>query len=163
MFQTDDKTWEKSKKREEFSPIRKRGEKLNNDTWTNHSKLSHSVSLPLPHQKREKLPAAAAVGGEKKSKRGEEEEVAAVGGEFDSTFGAVIIMVTLVVMVIWGKMCAILCTAAWLYFIPRYRKNLDRSYAVKFKNGGTHRLDFDSREYKKRVVLQGLLHRNQNL
>lgn len=153
---TDDKTWEKSKKREEFSPITKRGEKVNNDMWTNHSKLCHSVSLPLPRQKREK----EAVGGEK---RGEEEEVAAVGGEFDSTFGAAVIMVTLVVMVIWGKMCAILCTAAWLYFIPRYRENLDRSYALKFKNAAHPSLHFDSREHKKRVVLQGLLHRNQNL
>lgn len=158
---TDDKTCSKSKKREEFSPITKRGEKQNNDTWTNHSKLWHSVSLPLPRQKREK----EAVGGERKGKRGEEEEVAAVGGEFDSTFGAVIIMVTLVVMVIWGKMCAILCTAAWLYFIPRYRENLDRSYALKFKNiAAAHpSLHFDSREHNKRVVLQGLLHRNQNL
>lgn len=112
------------------------------------------MSLPLPHQKREK---PAAVGGEKKR-----EKPAAVGGEIDSMFGAVIIMVTLVVMVIWGKICAILCTAAWFYFVPRYRANLDRSYAIKFKNAGADRLDFDSREYKKRVVLQGLLHRNQN-
>lgn len=160
----DDITSEKSKTRDEISPITKREEKQNStahDTWTNHRTLSHSVSLPLPHQKKEKPAAAAAAGGgEKKGKKGKE---VAVGGEFDSIFGAVIIMVTLVVMVIWGKICAILCTAAWFYFIPRFRANLDRSYAIKFKNGESDRLDFDSREYKKKVVLQGLLDRNQNL
>lgn len=146
---TRDKTSEKSKNRDENSPItspinKQTSAVVDHDTWTtNH--LSHSVSLPvLPHQKKEK-PAAA------------------VGGGFDSMLGAVIIMVTLVVMIIWGKIWAILCTAAWFYFIPRFRAKLDESYAIKFKNGESNRVDLDSWEYKKKVVLQGLLDRNQTL
>ncbi|KAH6771071.1 RING/U-box superfamily protein [Perilla frutescens var. hirtella] len=155
---TNDITSEKSKNRDE----NKNSTIINqltssavvHDTWANHGKLSHSVSLPvLPRQKREKAAA------EEKGKK--VKEVAAVGGEFDSMLGAVIITVTLVVMIIWGKIWAILCTAAWFYFIPRFRANLDESYAIKFKNDD--RVDFDSWEYKKKVVLQGLLHRNQNL
>ncbi|XP_057774002.1 uncharacterized protein LOC130993210 [Salvia miltiorrhiza] len=142
--------------REESNPITtssivKRGEKQNGTaggTWTKQRKLSHSASLPPLHQKKQ-----AAGGGDK----------TVVVGEFDSTVGAVIISVTLVVMIIWGKVWAILCMAAWFYFIPRFRAKMDESYAIKFKSGESDAVDFDSWEYKKRVVLQGLLHRNQTL
>ncbi|KAI3467888.1 hypothetical protein Pfo_024551 [Paulownia fortunei] len=125
------------------------------ETWSNPTKLSHSVSLPLPRQKKEK-PSA---GGGKKSEKGKKLIIA---GEFDSMVGALIILVTLIVMLIWGKVCAILCTAAWFYFIPRFRANIDESYAMKLKNGTDH-IDLDSWEYKKKVVLQGLLDRNQHV
>ena len=110
----------------------------------NQRKLSHSVSLPIIHQRKQKAAAAPA---------------AAV----DSTVGAVIVSVTLVVMIIWGKVWAIVCAAAWFYFVPRFRPKMDESYAVKFRSGESDGVDFDSWEYKKRVVLQGLLHRNQHL
>lgn len=161
VFQTLDTILKKSKTKNESSSIKssiKRVDKQNSipqETWTNPTQLSHSVSLPLPRQKKEK-PAAA--GGDKKGKKGKEITVA---GEFDSMVGAVIITVTLMVTLIWGKACAILCTAAWLYCIPRFRANMDESYAIKLKNGGNH-VDFDSWEHKKKVVLQGLLDRNQH-
>ncbi|KAG6429382.1 hypothetical protein SASPL_107432 [Salvia splendens] len=98
------------------------------------------VSMPIIHQRKQK--AAAVV---------------------DSTVGAVIVSVTLVVMIIWGKVWAIVCAAAWFYFVPRFRPKMDESYAVKFRSGESEGVDFDSWEYKKRVVLQGLLHRNQHL
>ncbi|XP_042055174.1 uncharacterized protein At5g23160-like [Salvia splendens] len=110
----------------------------------NQRKLSHSVSLPIIHQRKQKAAPAPA---------------AAV----DSTVGAVIVSVTLVVMIIWGKVWAIVCAAAWFYFVPRFRPKMDESYAVKFRSGESDGVDFDSWEYKKRVVLQGLLHRNQHL
>ncbi|KAL1550571.1 hypothetical protein AAHA92_18515 [Salvia divinorum] len=109
---------------------------------TNQRKLSHSVSLPIIHQKKQKPPPPPAVA-------------------VDSTVGAVIVSVTLVVMMIWGKVWAIVCAAAWFYFVPRFRPKMDESYAVKFRSGESDGVDFDSWEYKKKVVLQGLLHRNQ--
>lgn len=76
------------------------------------------------------------------------------GSELDSNVGVVILTVTLIVMLICGKVCAILCTAAWLYYIPRLRSNV---VDVRAKDD---EVNFDSQEYKDRVVLQGLLQRN---
>ncbi|KAL8519834.1 hypothetical protein ACS0TY_010683 [Phlomoides rotata] len=73
--------------------------------------------------------------------------------EIEPIVGAIILMVTLMVMLIWGKMCAILTTAAWFYFLPRFTHR-----PIKLKTA--HLLDLDSWEYKKNVVLRGLLHRN---
>lgn len=72
-------------------------------------------------------------------------------------------MVILIIMVLWGKLCAILCTSAWLYFIPQMR-SMGRS------DGGSSSvpdpdhpvgLDLGSEEYKKKVVLEGLLERSR--
>ncbi|KAL3830641.1 hypothetical protein ACJIZ3_019443 [Penstemon smallii] len=115
-------------------------------------KLSHSISMPLPRHKKEKSMGGGGGGREK----GNEENELMIVGEFEPKVGALIIMVTLIVMLIWGKVCAILCTAAWYYFLPRFRAN----YVMKLENG-SKQIDFDSPEYKKKVVLQGFLERNQ--
>lgn len=144
----------KSKNKEKSNPVlqtgqTKRVEKQNSIALTcPTTKLSHSVSLPPPSQMREK-PGAG--GG----KTGREVKVA---GEIDPMVGAVIIMVTLIVMLIWGKMCAILSTAAWFYFLPRVTARMDNSRPIKLKTGDD-RVDLDSWEYKKNVVLRGLLDR----
>ncbi|KAG6425585.1 hypothetical protein SASPL_116026 [Salvia splendens] len=109
-----------------------------NEATTSQRKLSHSVSLPLPHQRKQNPPP----------------------GEFDSTVGAVIVSATLVVTVIWGKFWAIVCATAWFYFVPRIRAKMEESYGDKLESGESEGVDFDSWEYKKKVVL---LHRNQKL
>ncbi|KAJ6419599.1 hypothetical protein OIU84_029667 [Salix udensis] len=69
--------------------------------------------------------------------------------------GMSIIIMTLVIMVVWGKLCAILCTSAWLYFVPRLRSE------DTVGNGLISTESFyDSEEYKKRVVLDGFLERS---
>ncbi|KAJ6733445.1 PROTEIN putative-RELATED [Salix koriyanagi] len=69
--------------------------------------------------------------------------------------GMSIIIMTLVIMVVWGKLCAILCTSAWLYFVPRLRSEDTVS------NGLISTESFyDSEDYKKRVVLDGFLERS---
>ncbi|KAG6422486.1 hypothetical protein SASPL_119058 [Salvia splendens] len=118
-----------------------------NQASTSQRKLSHSVSLPPPHQRKQNPPPPAA----------------AVGGEFDSTVGAVIASATLVVMVIWGKFWAIVCATAWFYSVPRIRAKMEESDGDKSKSGESEGVDFDSWEYKEKVVLEGLLHRNQKL
>ncbi|MED6217454.1 hypothetical protein PIB30_017897 [Stylosanthes scabra] len=67
--------------------------------------------------------------------------------------GMSIIAVTLVIMVCWGRLCAILCTSAWLYYIPRFNTSATASQNV----------DLDSEEYKKKVIMDGILHRNRGI
>ncbi|KAL9148657.1 hypothetical protein ABFS82_12G056500 [Erythranthe guttata] len=90
------------------------------------TKLSHVVPLPLPRPKKEK----PTTDGGSESKNGNKLIMAA---EFDSVVGALIIMVTLIVMLIWGKICATICAAAWIYFFPRFRANINKSYIIKHK------------------------------
>ena len=66
--------------------------------------------------------------------------------------GLSIIMVTLLIMLLWGQFCAILCTSAWCYFVPCFKKgNLNSQYQY---------YRYDSEEYKKKVILEGFLERN---
>ncbi|OIT37695.1 PREDICTED: uncharacterized protein LOC109240412 [Nicotiana attenuata] len=74
-------------------------------------------------------------------------------GHFDYVIGMSILMVTLIIMLFWGKFCAIVCTSAWFYFLPRFRAKHELVI-----NGGN--LDVNSKEYKKKVVLNGFLERN---
>lgn len=59
-------------------------------------------------------------------------------------------------MLVWGKLCAILCTSAWFYFVPRLRSEDSVS------NGLISAESFyDSEEYKKKVVMDGFLERSR--
>ncbi|XP_004498125.1 uncharacterized protein [Cicer arietinum] len=80
---------------------------------------------------------------------------------YDSIVGMSVLVVTLVIMIFWGRFCAILCTSAWLYFIPRLRNNVvvnDDDIGPKVKSNDI--VDLDSEEYKKKVIMEGLLGRN---
>nr|XP_033508149.1 uncharacterized protein At5g23160-like [Nicotiana tomentosiformis] len=58
-----------------------------------------------------------------------------------------------------NKVCAIICTSAWFYFLPRFRPK--NKAVVAGKNGGVAGdVDINSDEYKKKVVLEGFLERN---
>ncbi|GER50629.1 hypothetical protein STAS_27949 [Striga asiatica] len=123
----------------------------NQDTCNSTVKLRHSVSLPPPRMKSEKSTA----GGDNKSpNRGKSK----ISHQLDSTVGAFIIMLTLIVMLIWGKVCAVMCTAAWFYIIPRFRANHGILNVDEFEND-VKQIDVDSSEYKKKVVLEGLITR----
>ncbi|XP_028549372.1 uncharacterized protein LOC114579329 [Dendrobium catenatum] len=67
---------------------------------------------------------------------------------------------TLTVMLLFGRLCAVLCNCAWFYLLscippapmpPSPAKELS----------GVEELDLDSPAYKKKVVLMGLLERNR--
>ncbi|XP_075659930.1 uncharacterized protein LOC142629780 [Castanea sativa] len=65
--------------------------------------------------------------------------------------GLSIIMVTLLVMLLWGRFCAILCTSSWCYFVPCFKtRNLSSQYQYN---------RYDSEEYRKKVILEGFLER----
>lgn len=79
-------------------------------------------------------------------------------GSYDALVGMSVLLVTLMIMIFWGRLCAILCTSAWLYFIPRFRKDITvNDDDPKTKSND---VDFDSEEYKKKVIMEGLLGRN---
>lgn len=106
--------------------------------------LTHSVSLPPLIRTKEK-----AIRGENDTENGVETQ-----GKLDPIVGMSIMMGTLVIMLIWGKLCAILCTCAWLYMVPRLRTKENSRLS-------SSSLDFESVEYKKKVVLEGLLQRDR--
>ncbi|CAG7895979.1 hypothetical protein BRARA_B03728 [Brassica rapa] len=75
----------------------------------------------------------------------------------DPVIGISIIMLTLVIMLMWGRLCAVLCTCTWCYFLPRLkRKRIGGGEAE-----GKDVLDLNSAAYKKKIVLDGFLVRQQ--
>lgn len=78
----------------------------------------------------------------------------------NSMIGLSVIVVILVIMLFLGKLYAILCTSAWFYMIPRLKAAVDSNVTVNTVLD-SNVPDLDSDEHKKRVVLEGLLQRNQ--
>lgn len=116
-------------------------------------KLSHSKSLPPQKQKN----SEKKVNDGNKSRQRREDVLS--DDNFDSIMGMSILMVTLLIMLFWGKACAIVCTCAWFYFLPRFRTKNEAVIAGKI-DGVAGDVDRSSEEYKKKVVLEGFLERN---
>ncbi|XWS54340.1 hypothetical protein CRYUN_Cryun10bG0081600 [Craigia yunnanensis] len=121
------------------------------------TKLSHTVSLPV-HEGNQRVgnPRIHAPINLKKDQRKNNEVVE----KYDPAMGMSIIMVTLIIMLLWGRLCAILCTSAWFYFCPRFRTTI---YDNDSTTANSNDLDLNSEEYKKKVVLEGLLQRNHRI
>ncbi|KAL7593678.1 uncharacterized protein LOC111901020 [Lactuca sativa] len=66
------------------------------------------------------------------------------------------LLLSLIVLVIWGRLFSILWTSISFYFVPRPR--LKRVNSVPTT---TEFLDFDSDQYKKKVIMAGLLDRTR--
>ncbi|KAI4382497.1 hypothetical protein MLD38_008454 [Melastoma candidum] len=76
----------------------------------------------------------------------------------DPIVGMSIMLVTLIVLVSCGQLWAILCTAAWFYVLPRLRP---QSTNKSMEESLEEEVDYmRSEEYKKKVVLEGILQRN---
>ncbi|KAG9441931.1 hypothetical protein H6P81_017785 [Aristolochia fimbriata] len=103
-----------------------------------------SVSFPAPGGKRKLHPGAAAGAGN--------------SGDLDPVVGMSVLIVALVVLLLWGRLCAVFCTAAWFYFVPRLRK--ETRPPESRAGSGSSSPDKDSVEYKKKVVMEGLLERS---
>ncbi|KAK4373465.1 hypothetical protein RND71_008849 [Anisodus tanguticus] len=128
-----------------------------NSTKDKHEiKLSHSASLPPPKRKKS---AAATATGKVNDERSSQRQEQALSDNFDSIIGMSILMVTLLIMLFWGKACAIISTCAWFYFLPRFRPENEATVAGKIGRVADG-VDMNSEEYKKKVVLEGFLERN---
>ncbi|KAK9663824.1 hypothetical protein RND81_14G000900 [Saponaria officinalis] len=68
----------------------------------------------------------------------------------DSLKGVSIMVIMLIIMSIWGRLCAILCMSAWLYCVPLLRV---------FRDATNIKIEMASKLYskRKRVTLEGLL------
>lgn len=148
----------KNSGRMSISPVKQPEKQMNESkpTWSDPlTKLSHSVSMPLQQRQSEDKVTAAngdARGGELSK-----------GGEFDPIVGALILSVTLIVMLLWGKVSAILSTAIWFYVVPRFMRPTKIVQIVAHNNGMKNvssENDLGSMEDKRKVVLQGFLERN---
>ncbi|XP_059664533.1 uncharacterized protein LOC132310371 [Cornus florida] len=78
-----------------------------------------------------------------------------IEGCYGSETGLCLLLICLLVLVFWGKVCAIFCTSTLLYFAPA------RSQRVDSPERRVDLPDVDSKKYKKRVVMEGLLERNR--
>lgn len=76
----------------------------------------------------------------------------------DSIVGMSVIVVILALVLIWGKLCAILCTAAWFYTIPKFRTAVNSNVTANAQESDV--LNLNSDEHKRKVVLEGLLQRD---
>ncbi|XAR64019.1 hypothetical protein NMG60_11024212 [Bertholletia excelsa] len=94
--------------------------------------------------------------------------------KLEPVVGLSILMVTLIIMLVWGRLCAILCTSAWFYFIPLLRNLNNNKAACQGVEKGSSSAEnveveqeqvlvLDYNKMKKRVVLEGFLDRNRRL
>ncbi|XP_050231261.1 uncharacterized protein At5g23160 [Mercurialis annua] len=134
--------------RKKLDAIRNGSFNLTDPKSKSNRTISRSTSVLTALNSPENSPAI------RKKDRNKETEI--TGNRFDQVIGMSIVMVTLIIMLFWGRLCAILCTCAWLYFVPVLRAPNEMR-----KNGpGLGEPNFDSDEYKRRVVLEGFLERN---
>ncbi|GAA0147468.1 hypothetical protein LIER_07157 [Lithospermum erythrorhizon] len=124
--------------------------------------LAHSLSLPLNY-KGKKL-ATTNGGGDSPTTTTKKSKDTVDNGRVDSVVGMSIILVMLLIMLLWGKVCAILCTSAWFYFVPRFRIKDGSSKSNKNDSSSSmgDQVDINSQLYKKKVVLEGILERKNN-
>lgn len=81
-------------------------------------------------------------------------------GRNNGVVGMSVVAVTLVIMIFCGRLCAILCTSVWLYCAPHFRKTGGVNDDGNSKTTPSNDVDLDSEEYKKKVIMKGLLGRN---
>lgn len=67
---------------------------------------------------------------------------------YESNCGLFLMLISLLVLIFWGRVCAIFCTSTWLFLMPRWT----------IKN---NRIDELSPERKRKIVMEGLLSRQR--
>jgi len=77
----------------------------------------------------------------------------------DGRVGATVMILTLVCLAFYGRLCAIFFTSAWWYLLPMLVEQRLRGMN-RINNG--RMLDLQSSEYKMKVIMDGLLERNHN-
>ncbi|KAL5736170.1 hypothetical protein ACOSP7_030646 [Xanthoceras sorbifolium] len=80
-------------------------------------------------------------------------------GYYRSNICLCFLLISLFVLVFWGRVCAIVCTSTWLFFVPR---RLSTSGNVLSSKNVVDYAKFDSEKYKKKIIIEGLLERNHS-
>ncbi|XP_052205409.1 uncharacterized protein At5g23160-like [Diospyros lotus] len=111
------------------------------------STLSHSLSFSPPKRKK-KAPEPP-----RESER--------LAGKLSPAVGMSMITVTLIIILLWGKLCAIICSSAFFYFIPRLRTNPSSDTPNKNKSNRINEdLIYEENKKKVKVVFEGFLERD---
>lgn len=77
-------------------------------------------------------------------------------GMHNCSSGLCLILLSLLVLVMWGKVCAIVCTSTWLFLVPRLG-SWNKSFRLM---DNSRKIDYE--EQKKKIIMEGLLQRNRN-
>lgn len=84
--------------------------------------------------------------------------------------GIFLLVASLSVMVFWGRLCSIMCTSSWLFFVAcQFSSGRPATTAKEVKDWTPsaelhrRRILVEQAMEKKRVVLEGLLQRNQKI
>ncbi|GKV15833.1 hypothetical protein SLEP1_g26582 [Rubroshorea leprosula] len=72
--------------------------------------------------------------------------------------GLSLLLMSLLIMIFWGKVCAIFCTSTWLFLMPRW--SIKPSRSEKMVELPVPEIDSDL--YRKKVIMRGLLERNRS-
>lgn len=110
------------------------------------SATSHSPTETKPRRRRQ-------------PKRSESEKPPPEKKIYHPATGLFLLVISLCVMVMFGRLCAILWTSTWLYLAPRRISAVPPSPAEKPKL----RSRVSEEDEKRRVVLEGLLERNRRV
>ncbi|KAG9452805.1 hypothetical protein H6P81_005709 [Aristolochia fimbriata] len=67
---------------------------------------------------------------------------------------------TLTITILWGRLCAIFWTSTWLYFVRRRQSESPQKTAYSPPESTVKLPEVETKEYKKRIIMEGLLGRN---
>lgn len=83
------------------------------------------------------------------------------GNHSGSNMALCMLLISLLVLILWGKFVAILCTSIWFYLMPPIGR---RRPCNNYEEGGSESEfdEFDSVQYKKKIVMEGLLERSHS-
>lgn len=77
--------------------------------------------------------------------------------------GLLLLLISLFMLVFWGRVCAIICTSTWIYFGPSFRQNKEQEEVeAEITRKAEEVQEMGSRQYKKKVIMEGLLERTHS-
>jgi len=77
----------------------------------------------------------------------------------DTSVGATVMIITLLCLVFYGRLCAIFFTSAWWYLLSMLVAQRTRGVD---RNNNSRMVDLQSNEYKMKVIMNGFLERKHN-
>lgn len=143
-----------------FSKSRQRSVDSDSDFQEIKTKMGmfhSSSSLPnsIPEPKISPRNSSESVKEKLQKQRNHQEPATKTSSGFNS--GMYLLLISLTVTVLWGRICAILFTSIWLYFLPCWSpRNHHRPESVRKWP------ERESKDCKKRVIMEGLLQRKHS-
>lgn len=121
------------------------------------SSSSSSSSNSIPESKISSRNSSVPVRPKRRNSHHQDSAVKCCSG---FNYGVYLLLISLIVTVLWGRLFGIVFTSIWLYFLPCCCESSNRRPESERKClSSTER---ETRDYKKRVIMEGLLQRNKN-